>query len=64
MFVSLPGEISIYEPTLLSKSATGTICLEGGPETEFATTGTRFIPGKEYSTSIGALLGLLRKVYE
>lgn len=34
------GKITVYESTLLPKSATGVICGKRGPEAELATAGT------------------------
>ena len=58
------SEVSIYKPPLLPKPATGAVCREGGPETEFATAGTWFILEIERSMSSCATPGLLWKVYE
>ena len=64
MFNSLSGKIPINEPVFLSKPATGTICLEGGKEAEFATAGTWFALGIEQYVRNYTPLGLLWTIYE
>jgi hypothetical protein len=43
MFGFPSSKITFYKYPLLPKPATGAVCREGGPETEFATAGTWFI---------------------